>query len=38
MSAGGDMGSVSPLRDSANWIRICRPGECADCDDITIPG
>ena len=29
---------VSPLRDSGNWIRICRPGECADCDAIKIPG
>ena len=38
MSAGGASAGVSPLKDSQNWIRLCRPGKCADCDDITIPG
>lgn len=34
----GASAGVSPLRDSNNWIRLCRPGECADCDDIHISG
>ena len=38
MRAGGASAGVSPLKDSQNWIRLCRPGECADCDDITISG
>ena len=38
MSAGGASAGVSPLKDSTNWIRICRPGECPDCDKTKIHG
>ena len=34
----GSSYGVSPLKDSSNWIRLCRPGECADCDKTKIPG